>query len=107
MSLKVIVLLFVIIVGFSANAKADSQLTNANYITTQSFNIEDEHCCERCNCKTLYDNNDVHNIDKMCQCLDIEEYCHPSCNSCFCTKSNPPQCQCDDWRYAKCYIPRC
>lgn len=31
-------------------------------------------------------------ITPQCQCLDEGEECHSACDKCLCTRSNPPQC---------------
>nr|ADV40043.1 BBI inhibitor [Lathyrus sativus] len=31
-----------------------------------------------------------------CRCVDVGETCHSACNSCICALSYPPQCQCFD-----------
>ncbi|XP_028756494.1 Bowman-Birk type proteinase inhibitor-like [Neltuma alba] len=35
-------------------------------------------------------------IPPQCQCLDVGEDCHSACDKCLCTRSFPPQCRCSD-----------
>ncbi|CAL5192669.1 unnamed protein product [Lathyrus oleraceus] len=44
-------------------------------------------------------------IPPQCQCNDIGETCHSACKACLCTRSLPPKCSCTDitdFCYKKC-----
>ena len=108
MMVNVALLLF--LMGFSAIVEACRQL-DPSYDIAQLNNIGDasyspgsstKECCNTCSCIVFWPNP-----IPICSCKDVAESCPASCKSCYCTKSDPPQCRCMNFIVNKCYIPTC
>ncbi|XP_010257597.1 PREDICTED: seed trypsin/chymotrypsin inhibitor IVB-like isoform X2 [Nelumbo nucifera] len=100
MGVKVVAVVVIAAVVAICAGGADGRVDMSSFLGSVGIQVGDKTSSEAC-CDTCYCTK---SNPPICRCADIKEYCHSACKQCICALSYPPQCRCVDTNNF-CYDP--